>query len=163
MIKQHIEKLLCKNKLVILKGYISGYLEKFVSPVLNPTTLNNFESNPIILKDLINVKDAYIIISKDNLIKSGNKSNNPYYYIQILYNVTDDNVLQIGLGLLTKDEFKFNMTETSSVIGSMTYNCKKDAFYVNRISTPPDQLFIDQGKFRQINVKQFEDETGIKV
>lgn len=161
--KSHIEKLLCKNKVVILKGYISGYLEEFVNPITNPTTLNNFIENPITTGSFVDIKNAYIIISKDNLIKNGNDSNNPYYYIQVVYNKNDKNLLELGLGLLTDNELKFNMTETASVIASLTYNCKKDSFYVNRFSLPPNPIFIDQGEFSLISIGQFEYETGIKV
>lgn len=69
MIKSHIEKLLCKNKVVILKGYISGYLEQFIEPIVNPTTLNNFDINPITIGNFVDIKKAYLIISKDNLKK----------------------------------------------------------------------------------------------
>ena len=157
MIKSHIEKLLCKKKVVILKGNISGYLEKFVKPIVNPTTLNNFSTNPITTSYL--TIEAYFILSKaDTKDKS-----NPFYYVQIVYEKNGTNLLELGLGILTDNEFKFNMTETASVIASLTYNCKKDTFLVNRFSLPPNSIFIDQGEFSRISIGQFEDETGIKV
>lgn len=153
MIKSHIEKLLCKNKVVILKGTLSGYIENFVEPIVNPTTLNNFITNPI-TTPYLTIK-AYVIISK--------ASNSPFYFIQIVLEKNNLNILELGLGLLTDNELKFNMTETSSLLGNITYNCKKDTFLVNRFSLPPNSIFIDQGEFNLISIGQFEEETGIKV
>lgn len=81
----------------------------------------------------------------------------------MVYNKNKLNLLELGLGILTDNEFKFNMTESASVIASLTYNCKKDTFLVNRFSLPPNSIFIDQGEFSRISIGQFEDETGIKV
>ena len=155
MIQTHIEKLLCKNKLLILKGNISGYFEKFIEPIINPVSLNNFAINPI-TTSYLSIK-AYIIISKTE------DKSNPFYYIQIVYEKNNKNLLELGLGILTDNKLKFNMTETSSTLGFITYNCKKDIFHVNRFSLPPNLIFIDQGNFSVISMGQFEQETGIKV
>jgi len=47
MIKSHIEKLLCKNNIIVLKGNLYGYIENFVKPIIEPKKLNDFITNPI--------------------------------------------------------------------------------------------------------------------
>jgi len=163
MLKKHIENHFCKHKLLILKGYLTGYLEKYSDIIINPISLNNFTKNPITHEPYVYIKNVYVILSKDNLKKNGTGSKNPYYYVQIVYNKDDDNLLELGLGILTDNEFKFNMTETSSTIGHLTYNSKKDTFHVNRFSLPPSIIFIDQGEFNIISTKQFKHETNINV
>lgn len=160
MIKNLIETQLYLEKFAILKGNLQGAVSEFIEPIKNTTTLWNFAKDPIFKPYLI--VDAYVIISKHEGILV--PPNNPYYDIQILFLFDNKkNILEVGTGIITDSELKFNQTETQTLIGNITYNNCKDTFSVVRFSTPPSISYIDSGEFNIISIVQFEQETGIKV
>lgn len=166
-LKNQIERLFCLDKFIFLKGTIEGAITEYHKPLINTNSLYDFEQNPIFTPYVI-VENAYIVISKyhpenNNPIHICTDSN-PYLNIQIIYCLKNkENVLQLGTGLLTDNKIKFNYTETASVIGEITYNCKKNTFDINRFSLPPETNFIDSGEFKIISPIQFMMETDIKI
>lgn len=163
-LKNLFENLFCKNKFIILKGSIQGATSNFQKPINNVDSLWNFDLNPIFFPYLF-IENSYIIISKYSSESTSTQPlDNPYYNIQILYLFSNkNNLLELGTAVLYDDKLKFNLTETSSVIGEIIYDCKKDIFNLNRFSLPPNNIFIDEGKFNLISPIQFELETGIKI
>lgn len=155
--KLTLKNLIEKEKIFILKGSFGGYFEKFIEPVINPTTLNN-TINPVLLTPYAKI-NAYIIISKTDK----NDQTNHFYNIQIILAKNNLNILQFGLGILNNNELKFNLTETQNLIGTITYDDDTKTFLCLRISLPSPTTFIDQGEFNNITICQFEKETGIKI
>jgi hypothetical protein len=160
MLLEHIDKLLCLNKYLILKGTLAGGHTKFIEPQPNVSELYNFNDNPILGPYVGAI--TYVVISKFESITA--PSDNPFYNIQIILTLTpNSNILEVGTGLLKNNVINFNLTGTSTLSGTIQYYCDKDVFYIDRFSSPPDIIFIDQGYFVPISVNQFEMETKIKV
>jgi hypothetical protein len=119
-LKNLFEKQFSIDKLIILKGYIQGAISNFQEPIKNTKSLWDFEANQI-FTPYLNIKNAYFIISKYK-----NKEapiDNPYFNIQIVYLLQNkNNLLELGSAQLFEDKLKFNLTETSSTFGEITYN-----------------------------------------
>ncbi len=159
-LKNLFDDLFCRDKLIILKGSIEGALSNFQEPINNIESLWDFKSNPIFTP--YGTINSYIVISKYE--NSEVLLDNPYFNIQIIFIFSKkNNLLELGTGILYDDKLKFNLTETSSLLGEIIYDCKNDIFNVSRFSLPSNKIFIDGGKFTLISPLQFELETGIKV
>ncbi len=155
-----LEKMLCSNKYIFLKGKIQGAISNFVNPIKDTTQLWNFDSEPIFSP--YGTIPTYIVISKYNNVDAPNS--NPYFNIQIIYLFPNNsNLLQLGTGIFTDDKIKFNQTETSVLMGEISYDCGKNIFKLVRFSSPPATAFIDSGNFIPISQSDFEHETKIKV
>ena len=155
-----LEVNLCLDNIVILKGSIQGAQSTFQNPIKNVSSLWDFEKNPIFTPYV--VLNSYIIISKYK--NNDAPINNPYYNIQIIYLLNNkNNLLELGTAILYDNKLKINMTETSSLLGEIIYDCKKNIFKISRFSLPPNSIFIDSGDFNLISIAQFEIETGIKI
>ena len=143
------------NDILILKGSISGFSQKFIPPQENITEIN---INNTTSQEWLDLKNAYIIITKYKENRP-----NPYYNIQILFIKNENsNVLEVGNGiLLNNNVFRFNLTEESALLGTITFNRENKTYFVNRFVNS-GLLFIDSGKFKRIKQTRFYNETGIK-
>lgn len=159
-----LEKMLCSNKYIFLKGKVQGAISNFVNPIKDTTELWNFDSEPIFSP--YGTIPTYIVISKYHNADAPNP--NPYFNIQIIYLFPNNsNLLQLGTGICTGtgtgDKIKFNQTETSVLTGEISYDCGENIFKLVRFSSPPAATFIDSGNFIPISQAEFEHDTKIKV
>lgn len=156
-----VEKLICADKYIFLKGNLSGCPNaKFIEPLLNVDSLYDFDSEPI-FSPFASVQ-TYVIISKYNNFNA--PIDNPFFNIQIIFLLDNGNNLsQLGTGILENNILKFNSTETSTTIGTITYDKCADSFKIIRFSTPPENIYIDEGNFNIISQHQFVSETGIRI
>jgi hypothetical protein len=148
------------NKLMILKGKLSGSLQKYKDKQIDVKNLHNFIKDPIFNIEVFD--NVYIILTK--YIKEGSDIPNPYYNIQVLFVKSDKtNLLELGSAILMPTgEFRFNMTEEAAVLGTLTPVNNSNLFYVNRFCNA-GTIFIDQGYFRPITPVQFVSETNVKL
>mgnify|MGYP001001595623 CR=1 FL=1 len=135
-----------EKKYMIIKGKIFGGPLIFNDLIINPTSLNNFDENPVLRKIL--TASSYTIISKYN-------EDNIYYNVQIYEN---NKILQLGLGVLIEDTFNFYMTLTNNLFSTIILT-KNGSFKLNRYDNI--NYISDYAECQIIALKLFEKETGI--
>jgi hypothetical protein len=135
-------------KYMILRGDLTGGSLIFNKPILNPSSLNDFEKNPV-LKNLLKAPKSYIIISKYN-------EDNIFYNIQVF----ELKLLQLGFGVLMKDNLNFYMTESENLFGNIILT-KEGTFKVCRYNNI--NFILDYADCDIIALKLFEKETGIHL
>ena len=135
-----------EKKYMIIKGKLIGGPLIFNDLIINPTSLNNFDENPVLRKIL--TASSYTIISKYN-------EDNIYYNVQIYEN---NKILQLGLGVLIEDTFNFYMTLTNNLFSTIILT-KNGSFKLNRYDNI--NYISDYAECQIIALKLFEKETGI--
>ena len=138
-----------EKKYMIVKGDLIGGPLKFYKGIKDPTSLNDFDENPVLNK-ILNAPKSYCIISKYN-------QDNVFYNVQI-YEASK--VLQLGFGVLMENNFNFYMTESINLFASIVLT-KNGTFKINRYNN--NNFILDYADCDIISLKLFEKETGIHL
>lgn len=163
-IKEYINSYFIKEpnkKYMFLQGYLSGSPITYYNTSMNVTSLWNFSKKPT-LSSYAYFDTVYFIISR---FKNGNEYVKNLYNIQVVYKLDDDgaNLLEVGCATLLDDVLKIGLLENSTCFGDIYYNSNNNIFTVYRYSNDSDSLITDNGEYKVIPKKVFEESTGIKI
>lgn len=150
-----------KKKYMFLQGYLSGSPVKYYEASMNVTSLWNFSKNPV-LTNYSYFDTVYFIISR---FKNKNEHVKNLYNIQAVYQLNNKgaNLLQIGCATLLDNVLKIGLLENTTCFGDIYYNSNNNIFTVYRYSNNSDSLITDNGEYKVIPKKVFEENTGIKI